>query len=243
MNKQGRFIRSVPVLLCLALFPTSTWADEQKDWEFNLAPFYLWAISIDGDMGIRGRASSASVDFGDIWDSLEGVFTVRFNGLYKDKFGFIFDYNYLDLGQDVVSDRANVEVGLKSQIVNFAGTYRFIGGDHSLDGVAGIRYTILDAEIKLRNIGADLDGDQDWVDPIVGLAYNYQISDMWSLRLYGDIGGFGVSSDFTWQALGLLIFSRGNMLQLLPGIAASELIIKREVVMMNLPMIPRFTVR
>ena len=42
------------------------------------------------------------------------------------------------------------------------------------------------------------------VDPIVGLRYNYPFNDKWSLQLYGDIGGFGVSSDFTWQGLALI---------------------------------------
>ena len=80
------------LLICMVTFlvPSIAWSQEESNWEFNLAPLYLWAISIDGDMGIRGRTSSASVDFSDIWDNLEGVFTVRFNGLYRKKYGFIF---------------------------------------------------------------------------------------------------------------------------------------------------------
>ena len=100
----------------------------------------------------------------------------------------------------------NTEVEFKSQIVNLAGSYRFIDGPHTLDGVAGIRYVKMDAGINLRNAGINLDGDQDWVDPIVGLRYDYQIADKWAMRLYGDVGGFGVSSDFTWQGFGLIDF-------------------------------------
>jgi len=196
------------LLICMVTFlvPSIAWSQEESNWEFNLAPLYLWAISIDGDMGIRGRTSSASVDFSDIWDNLEGVFTVRFNGLYRKKYGFIFDYNYLDLGTEKVTDLVNVDVGLKSQIINLAGSYRFLNGDHTLDGVAGIRYMNLEAGIELNDVGASLDGDQDWIDPIVGLRYNYAFTDKWSLQLYGDIGGFGVSSDFTWQGLALIDF-------------------------------------
>ena len=196
------------LLICMVTFlvPSIAWSQEESNWEFNLAPLYLWAISIDGDMGIRGRTSSASVEFSDIWDNLEGVFTVRFNGLYRKKYGFIFDYNYLDLGTEKVTDLVNVDVGLKSQIINLAGSYRFLNGDHTLDGVAGIRYMNLEAGIELNDVGASLDGDQDWIDPIVGLRYNYAFTDKWSLQLYGDIGGFGVSSDFTWQGLALIDF-------------------------------------
>jgi len=196
------------LLICLVAFlmPSLAWSQEESNWEFNLAPLYLWAISIDGDMGIRGRTGNVSIDFGDIWDNLEGVFTVRFNGLYRKKYGFVFDYNYLDLGTEKVTDLVNVDVGLKSQIINLAGSYRFLNGDHTLDGVAGIRYMKLEAGIELNDLGASLDGDQDWIDPIVGLRYNYAFTDKWSLQLYGDIGGFGVSSDFTWQGLALIDF-------------------------------------
>jgi len=200
-------IRKGLILCAVAiLVPSIAWSQEKSNWEFNLAPLYLWAISIDGDMGIRGRTSNASIDFGDVWDNLEGVFTVRFNGLYRKKFGLIFDYNYLDLGTEKANDLVNVDVGFKSQIINLAGSYRFLNGDSTLDGIAGIRYNKLDAGINLNNVGERLDGDQDWVDPIVGLRYNYAFTDKWSLQLYGDIGGFGVSSDFTWQGLALIDF-------------------------------------
>lgn len=197
------------VLIICSLFilvPAASWSQAEDNWDFGVAPLYLWAILIDGDMGIRGQSAGASIGFSDIWDNLEGVFTLRFNGMYKNKLGFVFDYNYLDLGKEQNTDLVNLDVGFKSQIINLAGAYRFLDGRHSLDGTAGIRYTILDAEIDLRNLGQKLDGDQDWVDPVVGLRYDFQIADMWSLRLYGDVGGFGVSSDFTWQGLGLIDF-------------------------------------
>jgi hypothetical protein len=197
----GFFIYSVVVLA-----PAITFSQDGKDWEFELAPFYLWALSIDGDMGIRGKTASVGVEFSDIWDNLQGVFTVRFNAMYRKKFGLLFDYNYLDLGKEKLTDVVNAEVEFKAQILNLAGTYRVVDNNHILDAVAGIRYTIMDAGIDLKNIGQSLNGDEDWVDPIVGLRYAYQINDKWALRLYGDIGGFGVSSDFTWQGLGMIDF-------------------------------------
>lgn len=202
--KLKHFVLILVTVLCFS--PTTAIAQDDGNWDFELAPLYLWAISIDGDLGIRGQTADASVAFADIWDSLEGVFTVRFSALYNKKFGFLFDYNYLDLGTEEETDVANIEVGFKSQIINAGVTYRFLDGQHTIDGLAGIRYIKLDADVELKNLGVSVDGDQDWVDPVVGVRYALKIADMWALRLYGDIGGFGVSSDFTWQGLGLIDF-------------------------------------
>lgn len=181
-------------------------SEEPEDWQFELAPFYLWAINIDGDMGLRGRTVNVDMDFGDIWNNLEGVYTLRFNTIYRNTFGVFFDYNYLDLGTEKSNELRNVDVGFKSQILNLGATYRFLNGLHTVDGVAGIRYTAMDVDLNFNNIGQRFDTDYNWVDPIIGLRYNYRLSDRWNLRLYGDIGGFGVGSDFTWQGVALIKF-------------------------------------
>ena len=41
----------------------------------------------------------------------------------------------------------------------------------------------------------------DWIDPLVGLQYNVPINDTWRFNLRGDVGGFGVGSDLTYQVL------------------------------------------
>jgi hypothetical protein len=203
-NKMRTMLVRIIVFIAIIISPVIAFSGEDDAWQFDLAPLYLWAISIDGDMGIGDRTASASIDFGDVWDKLEGTVTLRFNATYREKFGMFVDYNYLDLGKEITTAVGNIEASFTSEILNLAGTYRFLNGPHTLEGVAGIRYTKLDAGIRLRDLAISLDGDHSWVDPIVGLGYNYQISDRWSLRLYGDIGGFGAASDFTWQALALI---------------------------------------
>jgi len=209
------------VLLSAILFSTATVsAQDDNNWDFELAPLYLWAINIEGDTGVRGKTGSTRVNFGDIWGSLEGVFTLRFNAVYKKKFGMIFDYNYLDLGTERGTDVVAFEVGLKSQIVNLAGTYRLLDGVHQLTGLAGIRYNALEVEIDFIGTGLGADADKDWADPIIGARYGYQLSDQWALQFHGDIGGFGVSSDFTWQALGLIDFQPWRHVAILAGYRA-----------------------
>ncbi|MCE9610314.1 MAG: hypothetical protein K8R23_08990 [Chthoniobacter sp.] len=45
---------------------------------------------------------------------------------------------------------------------------------------------------------------EDWWDPYVGLRGRYNINKAWYLTAKGDIGGFGVGSDLTWQLSGAL---------------------------------------
>lgn len=45
-------------------------------------------------------------------------------------------------------------------------------------------------------------GDVTWVDPLVGLRLRHQFSPGHDLTLSGDVGGFGVGSQFSWQAIG-----------------------------------------
>ena len=43
-----------------------------------------------------------------------------------------------------------------------------------------------------------------WFDPLVGARIRHQFAPTWNFVLSGDVGGFGVGSKFSWQALALL---------------------------------------
>jgi hypothetical protein len=78
----------------------------------------------------------------------------------------------------------------------------------NLDLLAGARYWRQDVEIAatLGALGipvaaAARSGQVDWVDPIVGARLGYGVAPGQSVLLRGDIGGFGVGSEFSWQVL------------------------------------------
>jgi len=50
----------------------------------------------------------------------------------------------------------------------------------------------------------DVDQRKDWIDPYVGLRWKWNFADKWATRLRGDVGGFGIGSTITWNAVGLL---------------------------------------
>jgi hypothetical protein len=53
-----------------------------------------------------------------------------------------------------------------------------------------------------------------WVDPVVGVRWIPQISENWHFILKGDIGGFGVASDFTWNLQGGFVWDATDYLSL-----------------------------
>ncbi len=76
----------------------------------------------------------------------------------------------------------------------------------------GARYTYLDLrlDIKSNPFGlGNVEGDKHWVDPLVGLKTTWDFTERWAISLAGDIGGFGVGSDFAWNAFGLIGYRFG----------------------------------
>lgn len=72
--------------------------------------------------------------------------------------------------------------------------------------MAGIRYIGVEVGVDFGRLPISLSEEKDLVDPIIGVRYKWKIADKWDLKLYGDIGGFGIGSDFTWQTLGVIDF-------------------------------------
>jgi len=190
------------VVVCL-LFNGPACAQKVKwhrAWEFNLAPFYLWAVGIDGEQTIGPKTTGIEVQFEDIFDNLNAAFTGHFEGMYRNRYGFLFDYNYINLSADkTVPVLGTVDFDLKTQIAEGAFLYRFLHRrTHYLDAIFGARYTNLDNDLKINGTSV-LDGTREWIDPMFGLRWIWGFSENWSLGLRGDVGGFGVGSNLALQ--------------------------------------------
>ncbi|MDB6175810.1 MAG: hypothetical protein JWL59_5121 [Chthoniobacteraceae bacterium] len=55
-----------------------------------------------------------------------------------------------------------------------------------------------------RTLGSTYSKSNDWFDPYIGFRARYNLSNAFYLTGRGDIGGFGVGSDLTWQVYGAL---------------------------------------
>ena len=210
-------VASFAILFLLRPLANAQETQATKNWEFDLIPMYLWAASLEGDMTVKGITQSLELPFDDIFDSLEAVFTIHFEALYKKRWGFWLDYNYINIKDSAVAPgpfKANIEVDFEDKMGELGVIFRFHeGGPHILEALGGARFTDLESGIVISGTPPPpsqvIALDQNWWDPIIGLRYKWKIAEKWMFSLRGDVGlGFGAgdTSDTTWNAIGLIHF-------------------------------------
>ncbi len=191
MKKTLSFV-AVGLGLLLGASPASA------QWAFHVSP-YIWWNGLNGDVRVEGGPvvdlDSAVSDF-DIAPSL--VFRGS-NG----HIGFLTDLAFTSGSAQArtVNDLSLVEVD------NFIGTglvtYDVTSAGGSEVFVAGgLRVLNAKAKVPALNGGVEAEGSRTWVDPVFGLGGFF--GERVTFTAYGDLGGFGISSDFTYQLYGAL---------------------------------------
>ena len=92
----------------------------------------------------------------------------------------------------------------------------------ALDVGAGVRYWNLDNKLSIGPTipfpgGVAVSVSEDWFDPVVAARAVVQLSGPWSLTLGGDIGGFDIGSQLTYQVLGTVNYQWNEHLALRAG--------------------------
>jgi hypothetical protein len=197
-----------------AALPASAEDPVSEDWQFQIAP-YAWALAADGNATVKGHKSDVDLSFKDIWDELN--YGVMLEGeARKGRLGIKVNVLYANLGDSEHVDGIKIDPDVNLFWGDIVGYYRLgpwdlngEGGDDSpqliVDPYAGIRYTYLDVDLDFSP-GPKVGADKDWVDPIVGLRTLWKLTPRWGVTAMGDIGGFGVGSDFSWQTTGLVTY-------------------------------------
>lgn len=185
--------------------------DREDGWQTTVTP-YFWLVGVNAK--VRTLANDPNdplrevdIDFADIFDKLDfglmGVAEVR-----KDRFGVLLDFAFANLSVDRSPDTILVretEIDSDFLLYSLIGAYRVAETpNYALDLTAGFRG--IDLETSLATTGGllgsmQIQDDRSMFDPVIGARMQFDgvFGEQLSLNALGDIGGFDIDSDFTWQ--------------------------------------------
>lgn len=202
-----RTLRTLAVLLGLHLtagIATARSEPEGEGWKLRLTP-YLWAPSVSGDLKIQGIGGDTEDEGGSALDYLSGGAMLSFEASRGD-WALLGDVIWAEFSLEGTLDGplATPFEAENDELMIGLGAARTLsrGESAQLDGVFGLRYFHVDLSIDPQG-GSVLDASAraDLLDPFVGLRGRVGGETGLFGLAYGDIGGFGISSDLTWQAI------------------------------------------
>lgn len=190
----------------LSVMVTSTAAAQDASSEWRQTVFlYGMGVTIDGEAQIGPVGVSVDLSMSDVLDTLKFGAMAKYrieNGTYS----YVIDATYMNLGSRASGPQGQVGARLNTDQLTVMGT---IGRRVSprLEALFSLAYFDLSADLRVGALGQTVSAsrDADWVDPLVGLHYQSQLDDKWSLSLRGDVGGFGVGSDLTLHGWATLV--------------------------------------
>lgn len=178
----------------------------EGDWE-HTAILYGMGAAIDGTAQIGDVEVPLDLSISDVFDSLKmgamGAYNAD-NGVWS----FTADITYMNLGGSQEGQRGLVKGTVDmTQTTVMATVGRHVGRNFQV--LASAAYLDLSSELKVRvrqPVTGDVtrvsaEADASWVDPLIGLQYTVPFADDWRFNMRGDIGGFGVGADLTYQLL------------------------------------------
>ncbi len=211
IEAKGRIMKGLVATICLLLGAAlvSRPAAAEDAWEHTLF-IYGMGAAIDGKTQIGPLEVDVDVSISELFDALEMGAMAAYradNGTWS----YTVDATFMALGGSSKSDGGNVLGKLDVDQMTLMGT---VGRrlTPNLEVLASLAYFDMSTKLTLRTTNPftgetttrKASKDPSWVDPMVGLQFSMPLADRWQLGLRGDIGGFGIGSDLSYQAMALL---------------------------------------
>ena len=218
MNRAKFSFAAVILSTLLAAAParaaTPPGGPDPDSWHLSLG-VYAWVPGIDGSLsGGRdgGTRVESDVDM-DLSDAIDGwgAGTLHIEA-GRGPLTFFGDVLYVSLEAD--GERrggGETNVDLTALIIELGVTYEVVRTPvwgtttrhFTAEVLGGARYAGVDVDVDVFTGGGgqlSADGRKDWIDPFVGLRARLDLTDNFYVLGRGDVGGFGVGSDFVWNA-------------------------------------------
>jgi hypothetical protein len=207
-------------------FPTYAQANKKEKKNTFLVEPYIMFPNMNGQAGL-GDLPSIPVEAnpGDIFSRLQMAFMLNLE--YKTpKWSITSDLVYMRLKQDIEPGLIinSGDITAKQFIWEAAGLYRI--KPFWEIGIGG-RLNMLDMEADGKLNALPGPGGQQrpfnrkeaeaWYDPLIVTRLTTDIKKKWEFQFRGDIGGFGIGSDLTWQMQGYVGYRFSKLFLLTAG--------------------------
>jgi hypothetical protein len=194
------------VAATLSIGGSATAGAAEGDWRHTVL-FYGMGAAIDGEAQIGDLVVPVDVSISELFDALEFGAMAAYradNGTWS----VTVDATFMGLGGSHEGERGLVKGDVDVDQFTLMATLGRRWTEH-VEVLASLAYFDLSADLKLTTTAPasgdvtvrEASQDASWVDPLIGLQYNVPFADRWRFNLRGDIGGFGVGSDFSYQVL------------------------------------------
>ena len=196
--------------------------NDNPGWGFVVAPYLLFP-NMNGQTSVRGNPVDVDLDPGDIFDKLDFGAMLYLEMANRD-WAITLDGLYMNLGASGMTPLTGraAEVDMKQLGITATGMWRVesfaeigIGGRfNSIEG--GL--IVAPGDIVLP--GLDVSDTQSWFDPLIVLRFTAPLESSWKLGIRGDVGGFGMGSDITWQVFPFVGYRFSNLFEISGGYRA-----------------------
>ncbi len=173
-------------------------------WRYVLEP-YVMLPNMHGTVGLDNLPdASVNESPGDIFNHLQ-FGAMLYLEAHDDLWAITSDLMYSNVAESASSTPliAYGRVDLKLLLWELAGLYRL---SPWLEAGAGFQLTNIQSDLNLAintplaPISKSFNSTQTWTDPTIIARGTFPLTAQWTLVARGNVGGFGVSSKFAWQA-------------------------------------------
>lgn len=177
-------------------------------WEVMAIP-YLWASGMKADISTpQGEGVDIDQSFTEILSDIKFTFMGALQAR-RGRFVTVNDLIFLSMESkdegDIGPGLVEAEVDMRVITTTHLAGYRVIDkGPLFLDLMAGARIASIKADLDLSGPLQTVErgSSKTTVGPVIASRFRMPLGERWGIELYGDLGGFGVTSDLSWQLLG-----------------------------------------
>ncbi|HTE24601.1 hypothetical protein [Flavitalea sp.] len=214
------------LLQCIILIVFSVAAQDslktRKKWNFVVEP-YLMFPNLNGTIGVGTLPDTKlDADPGDVFSHMK-IAAILYLEMASDKWAFTSDLIYMNLDENATPDKFinSGDVNFKQFSWEVAGLARVLPW---LEAGIGGRLNNLKASADLvtNTIGGGTNFrsksiSHTWLDPIIIARINSKSDKKFIYQFRGDLGGFGIGSDFVWQLQAYAGYRFSKLFQLTGG--------------------------